>query len=100
MEVIVNNNKLNQDSIENFLMGKIKNIVINNNPTIIDLGNQLNKLSKESNIVVKKNGKKRKLNTFIKEHYGGLENYIEKSNILKIVNNKIEINEEEDFILL
>lgn len=100
MEIIVNNKKLNPDSIENFLIGKIKNIVINENPTILQLGNQLNKLSKESNIIVKKNGKIRKMNTFIKEIYGGLDNYIEKSHIFKKVNNKIEINDEEDFILL
>ena len=100
MEVIVNNSKLNADSIENLLVGKIKHIVINQNPTIIELGNQLNKLSKESNIVITKNGKRRKINTFIKEKYGGLHDYIKKSQILKIVNNKIEINEEEDFILV
>ena len=100
MEVIVDNNKLNANSIELFLMGKIKNIVINQKPTIIELGNQLNKLSKEPNILVTKNGRRRKINTLIKETYGGLHDYIEKTHILKIVNNKIEINEEEDFILV
>lgn len=100
MEIIINDKLANNISIDNFLLTNIKEIIINNDVNITQLGNYINKFSKENKIKVTKYGKHRKLNTYLKEQYGGLRKFLENQQIFKINDDKISIINEEDFILI
>jgi hypothetical protein len=101
MEFRLNNIKLNSDETRMAIISYIKKYVIDNEPSIENLGNYLNKLGKESNISISKNGKKRKINTYIKEYYNGLQCFIEDSQLFQLTNDKrVLISQEEDFILV
>ena len=101
MEFRINNIKLNSDNARMAIINYIKKYVIDNEPSIENLGNYINKLGKESNISISKNGKKRKINTYIKEYYNGLQCFIEDSHLFQLTNDKkVLISQEEDFILV
>ena len=65
MEFKINNTLTNSEEIRIAIIDNIKNYVIDNEPTIEKLGNYINKWGKESNISISKNGKNRKINTYI-----------------------------------
>ena len=99
MDVKKGNRYMNGVEIDHLIINIIKELILNNSLTIIELGQYLNKY-KNSDISITKNNKKRKLNTLIKEIYGGLAKYIDKSDLFYIINNKINIIQEEDFVLI
>ena len=101
MEFKINNTITNSEEIRIAIIDNIKKYVIDNEPTIEDLGNYINKWGKESNISISKNGKNRKINTYIKEYHNGLHRFITESQIFQLTNdNRVLISREEDFILV
>ena len=101
MEFKINNTRTNSEEIRIAIIDNIKKYVIDNEPTLENLGNYINKWGKESNISISKNGKNRKINTYIKEYHNGLQSFITESQLFQLTDdNRVLISREEDFILV
>lgn len=101
MEFKINNTRTNSEEIRIAIIDNIKKYVIDNEPTLENLGNYINKWGKESNISISKNGKNRKINTYIKEYHNGLQSFIIESQLFQLTDdNRVLISREEDFILV
>ena len=90
-----------QKEINTHLVNYIKSIVLDNELTIEKLGHLLNKNTKTSNINISRNGKSRKINTFIKEYYGGLLQFIKQNYVyFSLKDNLITTVNDDEYIFV
>ena len=100
MNNITINVEQQNNNVDSLILSLIKNLLIEHPLTLDELGNKLNSNNYKNTFNVFHYGHKRKLNTYIKLKYGGMKKYIENNNIFKIINDRITVVEEEDFILI
>ena len=100
MEITVDNKNININEVETYLVEYIQSLIQDKKVSLEKLGSLLNVKSNKSNIYIQKNGKKRKINTLIKEYYGGLRQFLEYNDCFELHENIVSLNEEEGFILV